>query len=146
MIEEYITSCLEGRVRLRHPALREAATAGMLQPFLANLPGMRNVAINPRTGSLLLEYDSDQLRMQDLLELASGWEEQLAGPEPSCPVRKEGALAGLLNRRALNRGMLVLLGVSLALGLTGRTGGHVATGGLFALLCGAHAYTWRKCL
>lgn len=146
MIEEYITSCLEGRVRLRHPALREATTAEMLHLFLANLPGIRNIAINQRTGSLLLEYDPQQLRMQDLLELASGWEEQIAGSEPSCPDRKEGALAGLLNRRVLNRGMLVLLGACLALGLTGRTGGHVATGGLFALLCGAHVYTWRKCL
>lgn len=147
MIEDYVTSCIEGRIRLRHSALQEPENAQLLKQFLAALPGMQNVAVNPRTGSLLLEYDPEKLSMRDLLELASGWEEQAATSEPCRPLRKDcSPLALLLNRRMLNRGMLALLGASLVAGMAGRTGVHVATGGLFVLFNALHVYTWRKCL
>ena len=53
-IESYITSFVDGRVRLRHPSLKRAEDAEQVRGFLASLPGMLHVTVNSRTGSLLL--------------------------------------------------------------------------------------------
>ena len=60
-IESCITSFVGGRVRLRHPSLKRAEDAEQVRGFLASLPGMLRVTVNSRTGSLLLEYDPDQI-------------------------------------------------------------------------------------
>ena len=72
-IESYITSFVDGRVRLRHPSLKRAEDAEQVRGFLASLPGMLHVTVNSRTGSLLLEYDPAQISREDLLALAGQW-------------------------------------------------------------------------
>lgn len=149
MIEDHIVSCIEGRVRLRHPALQEPENAQLLRPFLEGLPGMNNVVINPRTGSLLLEYNPERLNMKDLLESAAGLEAVLSVPETKSGAGGNlvaAAVAGVSGRRLLSRSMLVLLAASVALGLGGYTRGHVVTGGLFVLLNMLHVYRWRRSL
>ena len=71
-IESCITSFVDGRVRLRHPSLKRAEDAEQVRGFLASLPGMLRVTVNSRTGSLLLEYDPDQISREDLLALRPG--------------------------------------------------------------------------
>ena len=68
-IESCITSFVDGRVRLRHPSLKRAEDAELVRGFLASLPGILRVTVNSRTGSLLLEYDPDQISREDLLAL-----------------------------------------------------------------------------
>ena len=65
-IESCITSFVDGRVRLRHPSLKRAEDAELVRGFLASLPGILRVTVNSRTGSLLLEYDPDQISREDL--------------------------------------------------------------------------------
>ncbi len=148
MIEDHIVSCIEGRIRLRHPALRDPENARLLRPILEGLPGMSTVAVNPRTGSLLLEYDPERLSMKDLLESASGLEAALSVPEirPGAGGKGVAVCAGVSGRRLLNRSMSALLVASVALALGGRMRGHVLTGGLFVLLTALHMYGRRRLL
>ena len=83
-IESCITSFVDGRVRLRHPSLKRAEDAELVRGFLASLPGILRVTVNSRTGSLLLEYDPDQISREDLLALAGQWADFASA---HCPAR-----------------------------------------------------------
>lgn len=65
-----ITSFVDGRVRLRHPALKDAATAELVTAVVSGVDGITAVQANPVTGSLLIFYDPDKLSREQLLELA----------------------------------------------------------------------------
>lgn len=65
-----ITSFVDGRVRLRHPALKDAATAELVTAVVSGVDGITAVQVNPVTGSLLIFYDPDKLSREQLLELA----------------------------------------------------------------------------
>ena len=132
-----IESCITSFVRLRHPSLKRAEDAEQVRGFLASLPGILRVTVNSRTGSLLLEYDPDQISREDLLALAGQWADFASAQDEAAAPRK---------RRFTNRGMLATLGASLAFGLAGRERGHVVAGGLFLLFNLAHLYTYRKAL
>lgn len=67
MIERYITSFVDGRVRLRHPALVNNKDIEKLREAALAVPGMRNVTVNNQTGSVLLEYDPAVLSREELL-------------------------------------------------------------------------------
>ena len=123
-IESCITSFVDGRVRLRHPSLKRAEDAEQVRGFLASLPGILRVTVNSRTGSLLLEYDPDQISREDLLALAGQWADFASAQDEAAAPRKwrfDRARA----IRFTNRGMLATLGASLAFGLAGRERGHV---------------------
>ena len=146
MIEKHITSFIDGRVRVRHPALRVEENAAPLRELLGSLPGMRQVAINSRTGSLLLEYDPARLSREDLLALAGQWETFVAAEAPA--HRKKNVL-GLTRAQAIrytHRGMLLSLAASIGFAALGRERGHIVAGGLFLLLNALHLHTFRKCL
>lgn len=63
----HIVSFTEGRVRLRHPALRAAPVPDALRRELLEHPGLREVTCNVVTGSALLLYDAGQLDRPGLL-------------------------------------------------------------------------------
>ena len=142
-IESCITSFVDGRVRLRHPSLKRAEDAELVRGFLASLPGILRVTVNSRTGSLLLEYDPDQISREDLLALAGQWADFASAQDEAEAPRKRRFDRAI---RFTNRGMLATLGASLAFGLAGRERGHVVAGGLFLLFNLAHLYTYRKAL
>lgn len=148
MIESFITSFMDGRVRLRHPALKRAEQAGQVRELLSALPGMLRVTTNPRTGSLLIEYDPARISREDLIELAGQWEAWTVhtSGEEGRVVRRRCGIDRAKAIRFTNRGMLATLAASLAFGAAGRERGHVLAGGLFLLFNLAHLYTYRKCL
>ena len=80
---KYVRSFMDGRVRLRHPALRNAQVAALAQRGIAAIPGVRQVEINTLSGSALLLYDSSRLNRNQLMELGVAWavwlDEALAG-------------------------------------------------------------------
>lgn len=63
----YIVSFTEGRVRLRHPALRAAPVPDALRRELLEHPGVQEATFNTVTGSALLLYDAGQLDRSELL-------------------------------------------------------------------------------
>ena len=142
-IESCITSFVDGRVRLRHPSLKRAEDAEQVRGFLASLPGILRVTVNSRTGSLLLEYDPDQISREDLLALAGQWADfASAQDEAAAPRKRRFDRARAI--RFTNRGMLATLGASLAFGLAGRERGHVVAGPRRDLpLSGT--LSWRRC-
>lgn len=153
---KYVTSFIDGRVRLRHPALRDAATVAEVRPRIEGLSGMRSAAFNVQTGSVLLQYDPAVLSREELIRQAAPWAEYLdakaRGRAAALPEerrlgeRKRAFPAGLCGwRKVANRGMLACLLMALA-GLALNKRVHVAAGAGFALLAGAHVIQRRKAL
>mgnify|MGYP003261822130 CR=1 FL=1 len=142
MIEECVTSFMDGRARLRHPALKNAEQGERVRSLLASMPGMLNVTVNSRTGSLLLEYDPARISREDLLSLAGQWEAYVVQPDGDARPKRRLDRADAI--RFANRGMLATFAASLAFGLAGRERVHVVAGGLFLLFNLAHLYTYRN--
>ena len=71
-----VRSFVPGRLRLRHPALAELSDdlAEGLVAWLKTKPGMTDVTLNPRVGSLLLRWDESQAdwTFEELAEEAAG--------------------------------------------------------------------------
>lgn len=71
----HTVSVTRGRVRLRHPALRQPETHAPLREALAREPFFTALTFSARTGSLLLEYDGSRCTHADFCEAALplGW-------------------------------------------------------------------------
>lgn len=62
-----VVHALPGRVRLKLPRLRNnTAYAAEIQRDLLKVSGIKHLESNPRTGSLLIEYDSNVLEVLSL--------------------------------------------------------------------------------
>lgn len=74
-LEAHMVSFINGRARLRHPALRLAAVHAPLRDALAQAGCFTALTFSARTGSLLLEYDGSQLSRADFCAAALplGW-------------------------------------------------------------------------
>lgn len=70
---KYVRSFMDGRVRLRHPALQDQRVARLARDGIAALPGVFSVEVNPLSGSALLQYDSRQLSRDQLMRLGVAW-------------------------------------------------------------------------
>ena len=148
-VADSITSFIDGRVRLRHPALRDAATADMAAAALGAVEGVVSVRANPVTGSLLLFYDAERLSRERLLELAEQGASLL--PEEKAPSSGGRCPFGrlLLDRRVtglVNRVMLASLLLSLAGAVSGMGALHRVTGAVFALASLQHVVAHRRAL
>lgn len=142
MSEPSIVSFVEGRVRLRHRALKNAALAEQARHVLPQLPGMLEVNINQRTGSALLQYDPAEWSKDSLLGLLRQWEENnVTGTGLASPVSSRCTV-----RRLVNRGMLASLAASVVLGFRGQARAHVLAGGLFLAFGACHVWNVRRSL
>lgn len=70
---KYVRSFMDGRVRLRHPALHNQEVARLTHDGIAAIPGVLNVEVNPLSGSALLLYDSERLNKDQLMEMGVAW-------------------------------------------------------------------------
>ena len=146
MIDTYVTSSIQGRMRIRHPALRNERNALLLGNLLQSGSGILDIISNVRTGSLLIEYDPKATQAGELLTTFNNWLArvgQTAPPPAKAPLFASDRRAAI---RCLNRGMLATLTLSVLMSMVGRTRAHVISGGLF--VAGALAHTWlnRKTL
>lgn len=137
-----ISSFFEGRVRLRHPALKNPETVEGILPMLNMYPGILKTESNPQTGSLLVLYDPEVISIEDLQVAAKVLEDNLG---PAHPETDSGCASASLSKslcRMLPRKREIsLLNASFALCLLGLFGArrlHVWAGGAFALLTVAH--------
>ncbi len=75
MIIDSITSFVDGRLRLRHPIFKDSHVADKVKELLENISGIESLKHNMRTGSLLIEYDSEILDQKSLLTILEGGEQ-----------------------------------------------------------------------
>ena len=147
-----VASCISGRIRLRHPALKRSDLMDALYGFLVDMDGVSSVQPNPVTGSLLVFYDPGKISGDGLLALA---EQGAAFLSRSAAVTEKDGMTcaslgkALLGRTACKTVDRVLL-ASLLLSLGGAACGvgalHKAAGVLFALACVQHVAAHRKLL
>lgn len=64
-----IVSFCPGRVRLRFRELKDKTTAETASARIRETPGITGVEVNARTGSILIEYDTQVLPTEQLLEM-----------------------------------------------------------------------------
>lgn len=147
-----ITSFVDGRVRLRHPALKETANADILLDKLRGHSAVKNIDYAALTGSVLVEYAPELLEVEELYDLICEFEECFTDGKKEhssgagfsfssfIPVKGSETLSAAL--RLLPRKQEVkLLNTTLALcllGLVGPMALHRWAGGAFALLAAAH--------
>ena len=133
-----IASFIEGRVRLRANALKNPEKLKQLEDAVKAHDGVLGTFANPRTGSLLVEYDPTRVPKENLLMAAELLKQELGlAPE----AKKEGKkLVQLMNPKA----EMALLTGSLAFTMLGGVVNkrlHLAAGGLFLLACAGHLYS-----
>lgn len=152
-----VVSRVPGRLRLRDPALRVPRYNAALVAELCSWEAMLQVEGNPRTGSVLLQYDSTRLspemvdaRLRVLLTPASCALQPDTSPSPAGTEAGDNETGG--EERALslwrfNRpakiGMLASLSASL-LALTFGRKPHAVFGGLFLSFLLVHLANHRK--
>ncbi len=94
-MKRYISSFYDGRCRIRHSALKNQEMTSNIEGMLSNIDGVLAVTSNPRTGSLLLEYDVDILPTEALLQMAKPVMESFFGAEElESPELKSGTSSG----------------------------------------------------
>ena len=144
-----ITSFIDGRVRLRHPALKQREIADMAAASLGAVDGVTEVKVNPVTGSLQLFYDPEVLSREKLLKLAEQGTAVLPQVSSAKTKRSGDVLSCLLGRRAtrmVDRAMLVSLLICLA-GLAAGSGSlHRVAGAVFTAAGIQHLAAHRKAL
>lgn len=89
-LRKYVSSFVDGRVRLRHPALRRQHVADVARKALSAVRGVHSVECNTLSGSVLIVYDSTILPRQRLLEVGEAWagwlDDVQAGQNPQPPA------------------------------------------------------------
>ena len=70
---KYIKSFSEGRVRIRHPALKSKKISDIAKQELEATKGISQVECNTLSGSVLILYDAAVLSKETLMEMGTGW-------------------------------------------------------------------------
>ncbi len=127
MPNSYIASQIEGRIRLRHIALRNADWAEKLERIFQKKKGVESFTVNTRSGSALLHYAADTLSEKELTKLLNKGQElmdcfaqDVASAEDTANTVPTlvGFVASILpsttreRRRFLNRSMGIALLIS----------------------------------
>ncbi len=145
-----IASFIDGRVRLRHEALKDSAKMSMVEAFVKSQNGVLSTISNPRTGSLLVEYDPGKIPRASLMLAAQALRAQLGIPSDDGCVgegeRRKKAEGCILSVLLNHKSEMLLLTGSMAATLVGGVANrrlHLAAGALFALLTAGHMYKRR---
>ena len=70
---KYVRSFVDGRVRIRHPALQNQAVAALAETRMKAIAGVTAVECNPVSGSVLLTYDSKAIPKDRLFAIGEAW-------------------------------------------------------------------------
>lgn len=147
-----VASHVAGRIRIRDEKLRREAVAGRVRDALAATPGVSDVEVNPRVGSVLVIYSPAVTEgnkilsdVSELLGSVSGEEGASVAPAKVCP-RISLSLSPRVKRNVVNIGMLSALVLSLAALLFHLKKLHYLAGIVFVALFGDHLYERRQLL
>lgn len=147
-LRQAIVSSIPGRLRLRHPLLRQHERSDDLSTRLRGLEAVVSVEANPITGSLLVIYDAARCARAAMERQITGLGESRGETGPAdrgneSPAPSSRAAARQLNRLA-KLGMMASLPVSLAFAAAGGKKLHALTGGVFSVLLLAHLVVHRR--
>ncbi len=159
----HIISFIEGRLRLRHPALRNATVVELVTAALGRKEGVLSAVVNPRVGSLLLFYDPKKISRDKLMKMTeesmtflSETQHAQGGQGSREKKIEEGgntfgqalSLCFFSHRvtRMTNRIMLGTFLLSLAGAVLGRFSLHVLAGGLFTVAGVQHLLAHKNAL
>ncbi len=163
MLEDYIVSFTDGRIRLRHPALHDEALGKQICTFLAEMNGIQRLEHKSLTGSLLIHYDAENISQEDISALLSQGQEWLEENAPEEKQQNKSAvpnaaqkvyssvlsctpcqLTAAQKRKIIHRSMIATFFATLLSGGVGNKKAHYMAGGAFALLTLAHLWRMRK--
>lgn len=146
-----VASCIDGRIRIRDPQLTQKGVADAVCEALSALPGISQVTVNERVGSLLVIYSAAVTRLQSIMGSITAL---LGDEEEATPFARSGEQApfvsglrspGLAGRRsAVNLGMLASLVTSMLGIMFGLKKLHYAAGVIFLALFGIHFFKRRR--
>ena len=146
-----IASHFDGRIRIRDQQLTNKGVAQAMSEALSALPGVGQVTVNERVGSLLVIYSAAVTKLQSIMVRISG----LLGEAPPMPTsapsgKEDGCVTGLRSlrlpgkKKAVNLGMLASLVTSMLGIIFGLKKLHVAAGVLFLAVFGVHIFERRR--
>jgi hypothetical protein len=128
-------SYIPGRVRIR---LKDYVLVERIAQMVQNMPGMQEITINPKTGSLLVLYDKHLLDEKNLKKLIETYMPQVAKLKPTSGNKSENPM------KMVKKGMLASLGLSLSSVLLDQEEFHIVMGLLFLGFLSYHIFTYRK--
>ena len=134
-----VTSHIDGRIRLRSASLRDPDAARKAEAALTQKSGVRRATANPRTGSMLVEYDSGALTRDDVVEAAG-----LPAKEDAQIAAPKRRRTKAENMRIAKRGMLASGFAMLVFAAADRERAHILAGGAFLVFNAYHLYTYRR--
>lgn len=146
-----IVSSIPGRLRLRVAAPGAPAALDRLRSQIEQWEAVGSVAINPRTGSLLVHYDATRLTAAGLEDRVCSAAATLARAAAkvgsggtALPPRTHGGTPRVRANRWAKRGMLASLALSLVLAVLGNKRGHWLVGALFLHALAVHLWAHRR--
>ncbi len=131
-----LASFIDGRVRLRHPALKNPASLALLERSALALEGVTEARGNPCTGSLLLTYNPAVLSREKLLRSAKQLQAFLPAPAPK---RRSTQARRRLETALLSGAMLATIAGT----VLGKTA-HLTAGSFLVAACARHLYLRRN--
>ena len=147
-----IASCINGRIRIRDRQLTQKGVAEAVCEVLSALPGIRQVTINEKVGSLLIIYSAAVTKLQGIMETVT----ELLGDEKESHKTRSGERVpfisgiqtlGLSGRKAtVNMGMLASLLTSMIGIMIGLKKLHVVAGAIFLAFFGIHFFERRRAI
>jgi copper chaperone CopZ len=142
-----IASCIEGRIRLRHPALTDATLLRDVAEQVAALPGITGVEANPRTGSLLVTHD-DSIATADLVAMAEQYAAGHAAAAAAVPAKlsrgRTKANVARIKRRTQKIGLATCMAGAVATGLADTKAAHLVFGLGLAGFAAWHLTMYRR--
>ncbi|MHC1788764.1 HMA2 domain-containing protein [Solidesulfovibrio sp.] len=141
-----IASCIEGRIRFRHPALSDPELLEIVTGQLAEMPGITGIEANVRTGSVLVTHDAsvatgDLVAMAEAL--AATHAEALAATTPAKPPKKKMTPAQI-KRRTQKIGLASCMAATVVTGLADTKSAHLTFGFALAGFAAWHLYMYRR--
>lgn len=73
LLLKYVRSFVDGRVRIRHPALRHECVLRLAREKMGIIEGVQSVEGNSVSGSILITYDSKTIPRERLFAVGEAW-------------------------------------------------------------------------
>ena len=145
----YLTHAMEGRARLRHPALAGIAGREKALAVLTGASGVLAPDANLESICRDLEAALPQLRRPACASRTSAVGAAASGPFSflsGLPSHGKACFQGLSPRKLELRALLAACGLSVVLGFAGKGRAHLLAGTAFGLLAARHVWMRRKAL